>query len=106
MLFVHPKRCTSLPTMRLCGPKGAYEQFQPAAPVKNPGKLAKLAPRPASRGGGNSSVSDHFIRRGLKRPVLKDYPDIAAVCPATGNGRSCPLAHRHLTVQVLTKVFI
>ncbi|SMY10413.1 transposase [Flavimaricola marinus] len=44
MLFAHLKRYIGIATMRLRGPKGAYEQFQLAATAQNLRKLAKLVP--------------------------------------------------------------
>ena len=44
MLFAHLKRYIGVATMRLRGPKGAYEQFQLAATAQNLRKLAKLVP--------------------------------------------------------------
>ena len=47
MPFAHLKRYIGLRMMRLRGPKGATEQFQPAAAAQNLRKLAKLASPPA-----------------------------------------------------------
>lgn len=48
MLFSHLKRYIGVATMRLRGPKGAYEQFQRAATAQNLRKLAKLVPEASS----------------------------------------------------------
>ena len=47
MLFAHLKRYIGVATMRLRGPKGAYEQFQLVATAQNLRKLAKLVPATA-----------------------------------------------------------
>ncbi|MDW3224722.1 MAG: transposase [Paracoccaceae bacterium] len=44
-LFAHLKRYIGVATMRLRGPRGAYEQFQLAAAPQNLRKLAKLVPQ-------------------------------------------------------------